>query len=74
MTHRRAWKYCATACQSAAQAVEKAGSTDLEKVTKALHAGNFTSVLGDLSFNEKGDIKQPAYVWYEWNKGKYAEK
>ena len=66
--------YTYAAIQVWAQAVKQAGSTDLAKVTKALHSMNFNSVLGDLSFDAKGDIKQPAYVWYEWNQGKYAEK
>jgi branched-chain amino acid transport system substrate-binding protein len=28
----------------------------------------FKTVIGDIAFNEKGDIKQPAYVMYTWMK------
>ncbi|MDP6344032.1 MAG: branched-chain amino acid ABC transporter substrate-binding protein [Alphaproteobacteria bacterium] len=66
--------YTYAAIQVWAQAAEKAGSMDLDKITKALNSGSFQTVLGPITFNDKGDIKQPAYVWYEWSKGKYAEK
>jgi branched-chain amino acid transport system substrate-binding protein len=66
--------YTYAAIQVWAQAAEKAGSLDLDKITKALNSNAFKTVLGDISFDGKGDIKQPAYVWYEWSKGKYAEK
>jgi hypothetical protein len=31
------------------------------------------TVIGDISMNEKGDIKDAKYVWYVWKDGKYAE-
>ena len=56
-------------------AVEKAKSTDVKKVTEALKNSTFKTVLGDISFDEKGDIEQPAYVWYVWKPdGKYEQK
>ena len=46
-----------------------------EKVNEALKSTTFKTVLGDISFDSKGDIKQPAYVWYVWKPdGKYEEK
>lgn len=66
--------YTYAAIQVWAQAVAKAGSTDLGKMTKALNSNTFQTVLGDITFNGKGDIKQATYVWYEWSNGKYAEK
>jgi len=66
--------YTYAAIQVWAQAAEKAGSLDLDKMTAALDGNTFKTVLGDITFNDKGDIKQPAYVWYEWAGGKYAEK
>lgn len=63
--------YTYAAMQVWAQAVEKAKSTDFEAVSKALHEGTFKTVLGDLSFNEKGDVTLPGYVFYEWKNGKY---
>jgi branched-chain amino acid transport system substrate-binding protein len=31
--------------------------------------GPFPTVLGDMSFDEKGDPKLPGYIMYEWKKG-----
>jgi len=28
-------------------------------------------VLGELKFNDKGDVTLPGYVMYEWKDGKY---
>ena len=55
------------------QAVEAAGSTDLNKLIAEIRSGKFDTVIGELSFDDKGDIEQPAYVWYRWSKGTYAE-
>lgn len=66
--------YTYAAVQAWAQAVKKAGSFDLDKVTAALKSGTeYNTVLGGLTFDGKGDIQQPAYVWYEWKDGKYSE-
>ena len=45
-----------------------AGSTDSNKVMKAMKKGKFNTVLGTLSFDKKGDVSLPGYVWYEWSK------
>ena len=29
------------------------------------------TVLGELSFDDKGDVDIPGYVFYEWKDGKY---
>jgi branched-chain amino acid transport system substrate-binding protein len=55
------------------QAVEKAGSTDLDKVTAAMRSTEFDTVMGKIAFDQKGDVTTPAYVFYKWNNGKYAE-
>ena len=31
--------------------------------------GPFKTVIGELGFDEKGDITRPDYVMYEWKKG-----
>jgi branched-chain amino acid transport system substrate-binding protein len=66
--------YTYAAIQVWAQAVAKAGSTKIEKTIKALKSDTFQTVLGAITFDSKGDIKGPAYVWYKWSRGKYAEK
>jgi len=57
------------AIQAWAQAAGKAGGTSLGTVSRELEAGVFDTVLGTVSFNEKGDAGVPAYVWYEWRDG-----
>jgi len=63
--------YTYGAIQAWAQAVEKAGSTDIEKVIEALHGNEFETVLGMIGFDEKGDVTAPGYVFYVWTGGKY---
>jgi branched-chain amino acid transport system substrate-binding protein len=65
--------YTYAAIQAWAEAVKAAGSTDFDAVTKALNDGNFSTVLGDLSFDDKGDVSLPGYVFYEWKAGKYVQ-
>jgi branched-chain amino acid transport system substrate-binding protein len=63
--------YTYAAIQAWAEAVKNAGSTDTEAVTKALDDGSFFTVLGELEFDDKGDVTLPGYVFYEWKDGKY---
>ncbi|TDR89617.1 branched-chain amino acid ABC transporter substrate-binding protein [Enterovirga rhinocerotis] len=52
------------------QAAEQAKSLDSKKVAAAIHSGKvFKTVIGDLSFDKKGDITRPDYVMYVWRKG-----
>jgi len=66
--------YTYAAIQAWADAVKTAKSTDSEAVMKALNSGTFNTVLGDLAFDQKGDVTLPGYVWYEWKDGTYAYK
>ena len=62
------------AIQAWFQAATATGGTDGKKIAEWLRAGNpLKTVLGDLSLNEKGDIKDAKYVWYKWANGNYAE-
>lgn len=63
--------YTYAAVQVWAQAAEKAGSTDFEDVVAALNDGEFDTVIGKLSFDDKGDVTIPGYVFYEWKDGDY---
>lgn len=63
--------YTYAAIQAWAQAAAAAGSADPGKVIPALNSGKFKTVLGELSFNDKGDVTLPGYVFYEWSKGNY---
>jgi branched-chain amino acid transport system substrate-binding protein len=63
--------YTYAAIQAWAEAVKTAGGTDFDAVVKALNDGKFSTVLGDLEFDDKGDVTLPGYVFYEWKDGKY---
>ncbi|MCY4239820.1 MAG: branched-chain amino acid ABC transporter substrate-binding protein [Rhodospirillaceae bacterium] len=63
--------YTYGAIQVWAQAVKKAGSTDLAKTVKAMRTEKFDTVLGSIGFDKKGDVTAPGYVWYKWSKGSY---
>jgi branched-chain amino acid transport system substrate-binding protein len=66
--------YTYAAVQVIAQAVDQAGSNDPIKVNEALHKGQFKTVLGNLSFDAKGDVKAPTYVIYKWHNGTFTER
>lgn len=63
--------YTYGAIQAWAQAVESAGSLDIDKVIASLRANKFETVLGKIGFDMKGDVTAPGYVWYEWKNGGY---
>ncbi len=51
------------------QAAEAAQSLDPKKVADKMHSGMvFKTVLGDLSFDKKGDLTKLDYVMYLWKK------
>lgn len=51
-----------------AEAITKAKSEDTDKVAAALRANTFKTPTGDLSFDEKGDLKDFKFVVYTWHK------
>lgn len=65
--------YTYAAVQVYAETVGKLKTADTAKVIDALRKNEFQTVIGKISFNAKGDITTPAYVWYQWHDGKYAE-
>jgi branched-chain amino acid transport system substrate-binding protein len=65
--------YTVAAVQVWADAAKAAKSTALETLVKALHQRSFDTVLGPLSFDQKGDQKEPKYNVYLYKDGKYAE-
>ena len=60
------------AIQAWAQAAEKAGSLDLDKMTKVLHQAEFDTVFGAFRFDDNGDMTAPGFVWYIWKDGNYV--
>jgi branched-chain amino acid transport system substrate-binding protein len=62
--------YSYAAMQAIAAAAKTVGSNDPMEVAKAMkEKGPFTTVLGNLSFDQKGDPKLPGYIMYEWRRG-----
>ena len=44
---------------------------DKARVVDALKATTFKTVLGPITFDAKGDVKEPTYVVYVWRNGKF---
>jgi len=59
--------------QAFAQGIERAGTDDPVKVAEALKNGEpIQTVIGPVTFDEKGDMKDPKYDINQWHDGKYA--
>jgi len=65
--------YTYAAIQTWAQAAGAAKSVKFDDVNKQLASGKYKTVLGELSFDGKGDVTLPGYVFYRWENGKYMQ-
>lgn len=66
--------YAYAAVQAWIQAAEATGSTDSARIAEWLRAGNrVQTVVGPMSFDAKGDLREPLFAWFRWSKGRYAE-
>lgn len=54
-----------------AAAVALAGTVEPGDVADALRLGAFDTVLGEIKFDHKGDVRAPGYVVYRWSQGAY---
>ena len=64
--------YTYAAVQVWAQAAAKAGTVAGRKVADTIKsAGPWSTVLGDMTFDKKGDPVDVAYTWYVWHDGNY---
>ncbi len=62
------------AVQAWVHAAEATGSTDSARIAQWLRSGSpVSTVLGEISFNAKGDLTDPQFAWFRWSKGKYTE-
>ncbi|MCB8823149.1 branched-chain amino acid ABC transporter substrate-binding protein [Microvirga rosea] len=59
--------------QAIAGGIGKANSTDPVAVAKTLRSTSVDTVLGPVSFDEKGDVKNPRYDINVWRDGKYSK-
>lgn len=64
--------YTYGAVQAWVEAAAAVKATDTQKVAKALKSMTLHTVLGDIEFDSKGDVKAPGYVVYVWKNGKYG--
>ena len=65
--------YTYAAIQAFAAAANKAKSLKVDDLSKALKSMTVDTVIGPLSWDKKGDVTDPKYVFYVWKDGKYAE-
>jgi branched-chain amino acid transport system substrate-binding protein len=66
--------YTYAAIQIWAQAADKIKNLDPRQIAAALKAqGPWQTVLGDISFDRKGDVTVPDYVFYVWKNGSYSQ-
>jgi len=65
--------YTYAAIQAFAAAADKAKSVKLDDLSKALHSMTVQTVVGPLTWDKKGDVTDPKYVFYIWKNGTYAE-
>jgi branched-chain amino acid transport system substrate-binding protein len=65
--------YTYAAYQVWQQAAEKAKSADGAKVAAAMKGMTFKTVIGDFSFDAKGDPNLPPYAVYIWKNGNYEQ-
>ena len=65
--------YTYAAFQVWAHAVKAANSFDPQKVAAQIHGKTIPTVIGDLKYDDKGDVSNSEYVWYKWHDGQYAQ-
>jgi branched-chain amino acid transport system substrate-binding protein len=62
--------YSYAAVEVIKQAAEAAQSLDAAEVAKTIHTGmTFKTVIGDLSYDQKGDVTRADYTIFVWRKG-----
>jgi branched-chain amino acid transport system substrate-binding protein len=67
--------YAYAAVQAWAQAAEAAHTTDAAPIAQMLRAQKFSTVLGEIGFDDNGDvIGYEPFTWYVWIDGKFVEQ
>lgn len=54
------------------EAMQKAGTTDADKVAEALRSQDWKGLMGDISFDAKGDLKKANFVIWTIRSGAFA--
>jgi len=55
------------------QAIQATGSTDGKKLADYIHNTKFDTALGPVQFDEKGDVLQPFFVFWQVKNGKFIQ-
>jgi branched-chain amino acid transport system substrate-binding protein len=56
-----------------AEAAKRANGLGVDGLVAQMHGKSFQTVIGNLTYDNKGDLTKPNYVFYIWKDGKYAE-
>lgn len=62
------------AVQAFAAAAKGTGGFDAAKMATWLKGNTVASAIGDLTWDEKGDMKGVTYAWYVWHDGSYSQE
>ena len=65
--------YGYVAAQVMLEGVRRAGAADGAAIARALHEGTYETVLGPISFDDKGDTRSAPYVVYVTRGGKFVQ-
>lgn len=65
--------YTYAAMQVWAEAATKANTFDPKKIAETIKANTWPTVLGDLTYDKKGDVQKADYVFYIWHNGDYSQ-
>ncbi|MGQ0662603.1 MAG: branched-chain amino acid ABC transporter substrate-binding protein [Pseudomonadota bacterium] len=65
--------YTYAAIQVWADAVNRTKSLDVAPLSKAIRGASYDTVLGNLQYDNKGDVSNSKYVFYIWRNGTYTE-
>jgi branched-chain amino acid transport system substrate-binding protein len=60
--------------QAFAAAAAGTGGTDGAKLADWLRKNKVKTVIGDLSWDDKGDLTEVNYAWFIWHDGKYTQE
>lgn len=60
------------AVQVWAAAVRRAGSFEPQAVIRELARGWFDTLLGDVAFDAKGDLRSARWTWHTWSEGRHV--
>ena len=55
------------------QAAARAKSTNSTEMQKVMHGGTFDTVVGKITYDAKGDVMNPNFVFFKFSKGEFAQ-